>query len=329
MPIFFSNAGHCRRAPGQVRRGLALFLLLPALALADTALYQGSVPLHGTTEADRTAGLGDALRIAAIRASGRRDAASNPAIAAAAADPARYVQQYTTTADRMLRVGFDAGEIEKLLQKAGLPLWPAERPTTLVALFVPSVAGGSRAVLASERPPERAEAERVAQVRGVPLTWPQQAMDLSQARGSAGTGDAGAVLVGTGVGTQFDWSFAHGALAARGQGGVAAGIDLAADTLASRYAPASTRELAVQTVRVGGVTGLGAYAGLLAYLQSLSLVRGVAVEEVSGDTVKLKLSLRGDVELLRRIVALDSRLAPGAKADGADAAEGTDFTWQP
>ena len=329
MPIFSSNAAHCRLAPGMLRRGLLLLLLMPVLASAETVLYQGSVPLKGTTAADRTSAIGDALRIAAVRASGRREAASNPVVVAAAADPAGYVQQYSTTTDRMLKVGFDAGSMEQMLQKAGLPLWPTERPTTLVVLFIPTIAAGSRAVLASEHPPERAEAERAAQVRGVPIAWPQQVLEPAQVRGRAPDGPAAAVLIGSGAGAQMDWTFSHSALAAQGQGGVAAGIDLVADTLAARYAPASTRDLAVQTVRVGGVTDLGAYAGLLAYLRSLSLVRGVAVDELSGGTVRLKLSLRGDVELLRRIAALDAHLVATARAEAADADAGTDFTWQP
>jgi hypothetical protein len=66
------------------------------------------------------------------------------------------VQQYATTTDRMLKVGFDGRAIERLLQQAGLPLWPAERPATTILLFLPTFAGAARAVTAADRPPERA-----------------------------------------------------------------------------------------------------------------------------------------------------------------------------
>ena len=136
-------------------RGLPCLLLLASpLAWGDVALYQAAVPLKSTAEADRATAFGEALKIAAVRASGRRDAGDAAAIAAAAADPSRYVQQYSTTADRMLKVGFDGRAMEQLLQQAGLPLWPSERPTTTVLLFVPAIAGGARAVTAAERPPE-------------------------------------------------------------------------------------------------------------------------------------------------------------------------------
>ncbi len=309
---------------------LVALALLPALSVADVALYEAAVPLHGLTEADRAAGFGDALRIAAVRASGRRDAAANKVVAAAAADPSRYVQQYSTTPDRMLKVGFDGRGVEQLLQQAGLPLWPAERPITLVQLFVPSVAGGTRAVLASERPVERDQIERAAQARGLPIAWPQQGLDLDQARArvAAPGAAAQAVLLGVVSGGQGDWSFGHADLRNQGRGNPQAGVDLAADSLAGRYAPASTQNLSMVPACVGGVTELQGYAGLLEYLQTLSLVRTVDVEELSSKAVCLRLAVRGDLDLLRRIVAFDTHLQPGAKG-ALPGAEGIDFTWQP
>ncbi len=310
---------------------LAWACLLPGYAGADVSLYQASVPLKGASEADRTAGFGEALRAAAVRASGRRDAGSNAAIVAAAASPARYVQQYSTTSDRLLKVGFDGRAVEQLLQQAGLPLWPAERPATLVLLFVPSVAGGERAVLASERPPERDALERAAQARGLPIAWPHQPVDLPAARAKlAAPGPAAqAVLLGAGAAAGLDWSFAHLDARNQGRGPAAAGADLAADALAARYAPPSTRTTNAVTVRVGGVADLGAYAALLEYLQTLSLVRGVQVDEVAGDTVRLGLTLRGDLDLLARVAALDARLRAGPAPEAAAGGAGTDFTWQP
>ncbi len=209
----------------KLARGLLCLLLLAShLALGDVALYQAAVPLKSTAEADRAAAFGEALKVAAVRASGRRDAGEAAAIAAAAADPTRYVQQYSTTTDRMLKVGFDGRAVEQLLQQAGLPLWPSERPTTTVLLFVPAIAGGARAVTAAERPPERLEVERAAQVRGVPVTWPAEAVDAATARTRATTQALqGAVLVGTAQPGGDDWTFGHAGQSARGQGGPAVG----------------------------------------------------------------------------------------------------------
>jgi hypothetical protein len=314
-----------RRAAGAALALLGWFCAA-GVAHADVALYQAAVPLKGLGEAERAAGFGEALKVAAVRASGRREAGSAPVVAAAAADPTSYVQQYSTTADRMLKVGFDAAAIERLLQQAGLPLWPAERPVTRVLLFVPTVAGGARAVLAAERPAERIEIERAAQLRGVPLEWPRETVDPASARAQVAAAGAGfAVLAGS---AQAGWTFGHAGQVGSTQGSPTAGLHLAADSLAARYAPASTRGRNVVEVRIGGLQGVGDYAALTRYLDGLSLVRSVEVAGLSGDSARLALAVRGDLELLRRIFALDGRLVPAAQDDPTGAAT-ADFTWQP
>jgi uncharacterized protein len=327
------------RKGGPALRVLVCLVLLvrPWQAEADVAVYQAVVPLAGTAAADRSAAFGDALRTAAVRASGQRDAASNPVIAAAAADPSAYVQQYSTTTDRMLKVGFDAAAMDRLLQQARLPFWPLERPVTVVLLVVPSVAGGQRAVLASERVPERVDIERAALARGLPITWPQQAVDAQRVRAVlAGSQDAvapgelggRALLAGIGTGGPIAWAFAEGGHSARADGGPQAGVDLAADSLAERYAPPSSRGSSTVSVRVGGIGDVRAYAGLVDYLESLSLVRSVDVAGLADRVVRLDVTLRGDLDSLRRIAALDSHLTPVVAAeDGAAAAP--DFNYVP
>ena len=291
---------------------LALALAMVGQAVADVAVYQAIVPSPGPGESERVAGFGEALRVVAVRASGRRDAASNGTVKSAAAAPTSYVQQYAMTSDRMLRVGFDPKAIDNLLQKAGLPVWAQERPTVLV-------------VLPASETSARLNLEAAAQGRGVALAWPQSGIDPAEARARLADGDvarlggaAGAVLVGAGTGEQFEWTFAHAGEVTRARGGLALGIDLAADTLASRYATPATRGVTRQTVRVNGVADVESYAGLMSYLSSLSMVSAVAVEELAGDTVTLGLTLRGDLELLRRFAALEGRLQPApAAADGA------------
>lgn len=309
-----------------------LFLAASLRAGADVAVYQAVVPLAGTTEADRNAAFGDALRTAAVRATGQRDAGSAPLVAAAAADPARYVQQYSTTPDRMLKVGFDARAMDRLLQQAGLPFWPLERPVTLVLLVVPSVAGGQRAVLASERAPERVELERVALARGLPVAWPEQPVSAAQVRAAMGgddgaVGDSQYVLAGIDSGGSIAWRFAGVGESARVDGAPRDGANLAADALAARYAPASSRGTSTVEIRVGGIADVRSYASLLEYLKSLSLVRAVGVSGLDDREVRLDVTLRGDLGQLRRIAALDTHLKAAAANQGEVTA--ADFTYQP
>jgi len=81
-------------------------------------------------------------------------------------------------------------------------------------------------------------------------------------------------------------------------------------------------------VDVDGMDDLAAYAGLLGYLRSLSLVRDVEVESLQGSVVTLVLLVRGDRELLGRIAAFDGRLQPAAPA-AEGAVPSADFTFQP
>jgi len=270
-------------------------------ARSDVALYEVTVPLRGATEADRAAGMTDALRAVAVRASGRREAADSPAIAAA--KPANYVQRYSTTADRMLKVGFDARATEQLLQQAGLPLWPAERPVTRVSAPV-----GDPAAL-----------EAAAAWRGLPIVW----------SGAESADDrAGAVLSGAPSGTEFAWSFTYDGRTVQARGTAQDGVNLAADTLASRFAPPSTRSSVSLTLRIGGMDDLAHYAGLLACLRELSLVRNVEVESLEGSVVAVRVTVRGDRELLARVAALEGRLQP-VPPDAEAAAPAVDFIYQP
>lgn len=297
-----------RRHPSTVRSGgpalaatlvTSLALVIGAAARADVAVHEVVVALRGPTEDDRAAGMKEALRAVAVRASGRRDAGSSSVVAGA--DPARYVQRYSTTGDRTLKVGFDGPAVERLLQQAGLPLWPAERPT--VHVNAPGV--------------DPADLERAAQWRGVPIAW-----------SAPGGGPATATLTGVANGDQVAWSFKHASQTVAAQGSAADGIDLAADALAARYAPASTRSTTTLALQVGGMADLEAYAGLMAYLDALSLVRGVAVESLEGTVVRLRLVVQGDRDLLGRIAALDVHLQPPPAA--VEAPEpAVDFVYQP
>lgn len=323
--------------PALAALAILLALAMPLRASADVAIYQSLVQMKGASAADKADAFAEALRTTAVRASGRRDAGSNPVIAAAAADPDRYVQQYSTTPDRYLKVGFNAQAIDRLLQQAGLPLWPLERPVTQVLLVVPAAGGGARAIVDGDRVPEKAEVERVAQARGLPISWPRGTVSAASVRSTVAGNSSNApgdktfrpVLAGIGTGAAVNWRFTQPGQSASAAGSVEDGVNLAADSLAARYAPPSTRGTSSFDVRVGGIEGVRAYAGLFEYLQSLSLVRDIQVQEMTDGVVTLKLAVRGDLELLRRIAALDEKLQAVTSATAEEGGSAVDFTYQP
>lgn len=302
---------------------IAIAALLPAAVsparAADVPVYQATVPLPANGETERAAAFGEALRTVAVRASGRRNAGD----ALAGTDPQRYVQQYAATSDRRLKVGFDPRGVEQLLVQAGLPVWAAERPPTIV-------------VLAGQPAVARAEAERASALRGLPVSIQDGTADTAGVSAAVAAGNAAdvlrragaepeaAVLLSPAVAGGGLWAFAHAGQVVRSPGSAAEAVHAAADALAARYAPASTRSVSAAEIGVGGVDRYEAYASTLEYLGSLSNVRGVAVEGLEGDVLRLRVSLRGDLELLRRFAALDRRLLPPG-----DGHPGVDFVYPP
>jgi hypothetical protein len=307
----------------------ALLIVASARAVTVTDLYETAQPVDGS----RDAAFVEALKTVLVRVSGQRDA---PLRVGEISDPRRYVQRFGFTADNVLEVGFDSASIDRLLSNAGLPIWGRERPATVVMFGVED--GAAWRWLAADTPAQEREAiEKVARQRGLPLKWP--VMD-SQERAEASADSPGllqvadryganAVLLGRSRSGVVQWTLLSLDGAAQTSGGLADGVHLAADTFAHVFA-ASASSLGSVIVEVGGISNLDAYAATLNYLEGMTLVRGVALEQVSGEKMRFRLAVRGDAGTLRRAIALDRRLVPLDAQDGsAGAGDRLAFRYQP
>jgi hypothetical protein len=305
-------------------------LLVGAAAQAVTVpdLYETAQPV---ADGQRDAAFADALNTVLVRVSGQRDAALR---VGAVSDPRKYVQRFGFTADNVLQVLFDSASVDQLLSKAGLPIWGRERPATVV-MFGVEEAGGWRWLAADTPARERDAIEKVARERGLPLKWPvMDAQERSEASSdapglmqAAARYDANAVLVGRARGGVVQWTLQSNEGAAQASGGLEDGVNLAADTFARVFA-ASGSSLGSVIVEVAGISDLNAYAATLNYLEGMTLVRGVALEQVAGEKMRFRLAVRGDAATLRRAIALDRRLVPTDTADGAGA-DRLAFRYQP
>jgi hypothetical protein len=137
----------------------------------------------------------------------------------------------------------------------------------------------------------------------------------------ASRSNANAVLLGHGRrdangALVVQWSLASDDGTPEASGSVEEGVHLAADTFGRIYA-ASGASLGSVNVEVSGIRDLNDYAATLNYLEGMTLVRSVALEQVAGDTLRLQLAVRGDATTLRRALALDSTLVPSTTTDGA------------
>jgi uncharacterized protein len=298
-----------------------------ASAVSVTDLYEVTMPI----EASRDTAFVEALKSVAVRVSGRRDAASR--LGPAANNPRQYVQRFAFTSDNQLQVAFDSGSVDRLLNDSGLPIWGRERPATLVLLGIQGQDGATNWVDTNYPSAERDSMAKVARQRGLPLAWPSLTVQDRTALGAvtsaaapelmelASRSNANAVLLGHGrrdaTGALIvQWSLASEDGTPEVTGVVEDGVHLAADTFGRIYA-ASGVSLGSVSVEVAGIHDLNDYAATLNYLEGMTLVRSVALEQVVGDTMRFQLAVRGDVTTLRRALALDSKLVPSPVGDGA------------
>ena len=310
----------------------ACLLAVAAPAVTVTDLYETAQPVEGS----RDAAFVEALKTVVVRVSGQRDAAAR--LAAEVNNPRKYVQRFGFTADGVLEVGFDSVSVDQMLSGAGLPIWGHERPAMLVLLGIDD-ANGTHWINADSPARERDVVTRVARDRGLPLKWPAMdsqdragltadaANSSSALLGTAARYGANAALVGRAQGGSVRWTLVSSDGVAEASGGLEDGVHLAADTFARVFA-VSGSSLGSVLVEVSGISDLNAYATTLNYLEAMTLVRGVALEQVAGDTMRFKLAVRGDATTLRRAIALDNRLVPQSPTDSADAGR-LAFRYQP
>jgi uncharacterized protein len=321
-----------------LRRKSLWLAVVPALMVAATArsvtvpdLYETAQPVEGSREAAFV----DALKTVVVRVSGQRDAVAR--LGAQLNNPRKYVQRFSFTAAGVLEVGFDSASVDQLLIDAGLPVWGRERPATLVMLMVEDRDGTVRAVSPEQSSPERDAISRVARQRGLPLKWPGShermaaPADLTAAMQVAARYGANAVLLGNMRAGFARWTLLSSEGVSEVTGSLEDGVHLASDTFARVFA-ATGSSLGTVLVEVTGIGNLEAYAATLNYLENMTLVRGVQLEQVSGETLRFRLAVRGDAATLRRAIALDNRLVPVGTADANPAVAGADplaFRYRP
>lgn len=286
-------------------------------------LYITTVTVADRSEAARERAFVQALSDVAVRVSGQLDAPQRlgPAVGKAK----RALQRFGYLSQNQLQVGFDPRAVDEMLANAGLPIWGHERPETIVWLQTDDGAGGKRQVTDATPDPERDAIVRAAQLRGIPLRWISQISglesllalhpgptELDAERQRLG---ADALLIGyatrSGIGNEptVRWQLVFDGTVQAVAGAPESGIHLAADTFAKLLA-APSGTLVDVAVEVSGIADLDAYAQTLNYLEGLTLVRRVSVNEVRGDVVEFRVVSRGDVATLRRALTLEHRLAP-------------------
>lgn len=281
---------------------VALMLVPNAWAGRPVNVYEATV--HA---ADQAAAVEEAMKEVLVRATGRKDAASDPAFAALEMNAAQYVRAARPASDGLFTVAFDDAALEQQIVAAGRSVWDANRPFTLVVLNPPPTGTADDET--------RRELEQAAELRGLPVALVP--MPVTDQSGNPLTADmllidarrlgADAVLLGradpAADNGQWQWTLITGLRTQSWNGPLDAGIDGTADALASVGGSALPLEEQEAVVRVSGVGTLADYATIERTLGELPGVRRSGIEEADGATATFRVLIRGGSQAIVRALS--------------------------
>jgi hypothetical protein len=297
------------------------FAMLAALsaihpASASQAVRTGEVTVAST---DQNAAFQEAMRIALVRITGRRDADQDPALASLVADARRYVQIFRPVAGGGgTQVTLDSAAIERAVAASGRSIWPRERPVALVVI-VQAPSGADAAAV-------RRTLEETANQRGLPvvLASAQAAglgagADAASALAAARRLGADVALVGQADANDasgWRWTYFAAGASETYAGAVSSGIHGAADRLAAATEAVMQQPEQDALVSVSGVASLRDYAQVSRLLASTAGVRGVSLLEASNGVAVYRVLARGGGDGLAAALSAHSRLRPATDASG-------------
>lgn len=249
-----------------------------------------------------------------------------------------------------MRVTFAEDLVNGVLRSADVSIWGRNRPSVLVWLTVQQDDGQRRILGSDSSHPALEVIREFSRRRAIPLLIPlmdlsdrralsvdeawaleEQAIREASARYGADSVLAGRMLE-TGDGEiaglwqfQFrDETERFDSLAEGLEAYLEQPLDRATVALARHYALESDSSVGERqvTLSVEAVDGVGAYSGLLQYLEEIDLVQSVAVSRLNGENLELTLTVNGSAQRLAEFIALDRDLQPTGEngTDGDDAA---------
>ncbi|MFP6807112.1 MAG: DUF2066 domain-containing protein [Pseudomonadales bacterium] len=323
-------------------------LVSTAQSLPIDDLYMAEVLVLSEDEKQLKRGAQAGLLQVLVRISGTRDVEQSREITQSLRNPGAFYYQYSyeptdksllvdgeVVAANLLRILFEPSAVSKLLREAGFPVWGSNRPGVLLWMAYSDEQGrrllsenditGSASSLASSLQDQ-------ARLRGLPLLFPLLDLEDSAALSTA-------EVWGSFLGRIDDASDRYNpdsVLTARIQKDklgrwsanysyridndwqVAETISYSADQLARTMVDRLANELAIRyaidssrsqvTVKVEMVDGIGDYAALASYLESLAPVLNSSIVRVHRSEVEFRLDTEGQNEQLIEIIELDQKM---------------------
>ncbi|MGI8560571.1 MAG: DUF2066 domain-containing protein [Luteimonas sp.] len=315
-------------------------------------VYAAEVPVTSQTGSARQAGFARALAQVLGKLSGDRSVAGRPGVGKELRRAGDFVEGYDFRQDEgrsasgaptystTLVVRFKPSEVDAVAAALGLPVWPQPRPKPVLWLAIDD-GRGPRLVALPQNDAARPVLDRAVE-RGYRLGLPGGSAAEQAAVGAIGRGDSAAVarlsarynppmqLIGKLYrhegGWKADWTFVDGGRVlsnwsnenSDARRAMAAGADGAADALTRRYAKAgSASPPGIQRVAFTGIRSADDFIRLSAYLQSMSVVRGITPVRATPDTLEVDLDLLTGLSGFRRVVDAGVLVEVEGGLDGA------------
>jgi hypothetical protein len=326
-----------------------------AWAVDVPALYTAEVPYDETAKNPRKEAYRAALGEVLARVSGAELSNNTDLIEQLIPSPSSYVTQFRFGNNDSLWVSFDGPAIEQILRDAGLTVWGGDRPATLVWLAI-DWGRGEREILGAGDPNRTLRQSRsidrnlllrerileIAAKRGLPIIFPlQDTADLQAVTFSDVWGgfdervlaasqryDVNSVLIGRlrpSSSQRNRWTYFFGFEQRSWSGTPEAVITQVADLLAAEFAIGGNEPLQFVALNVSGIASLDAFGSLQTLLGGIQLIENYRVQEVSGDTVRYQVEVRGGAARLRRALLFTGLI----EQDVLEPASGLDFFYGP
>lgn len=327
--------------------------------MRDYALYRAEVSLTSQGANERKAATARALSQVIVKLTGNVQAPSNPTIRKALANAQAYVSEATAPVaasdsegntaiggvpvyKTTMAVTFEATSVDALIATAGLKYWTGVRPRPILWLAIDD-GRGPRLVTGQQldviKPLAMRGLERglrfgmpkgsAVEMAAVPSIWN---LDSAALLALTARYQNDALLIGKVYRSVSGWS-AWWVLSQAGvelgrwpvtdadpRKVIGSGADPVADAIAKRDAVyLDTGPAGLQTVEITGVRSQADFIRLMAYLQTLAIVRRVQVDAATPDSLRLSLELgvgmRGFSTMLATGNTLEPEPLPGAVED--------------
>ncbi len=311
-----------------------------AWAVKLGGLYTAQIPVAAQTPDLRAEAMRSGLLSVLVKVSGNPNIGDSPVIKASIKRAEYYVQEYSYSAATVdtstytLNIQFDEDDINRLLKSAGAVYWGDTRPSVMVWLAVTD-ADNQTDIIGNETPGAILESMKAQGKQfGLPLIFPIMnaneistvpptdviSANLPALNAASKPYNADALLAGsiqpTDKGftshwvlvlkdTQWRFTMPGDSLTTVLQGA----MQQVSETLSAKYLDKGNQATTTSiTVVVNNVSGDHDLENLMAYLKQLTPVQQVELSQVDGNTVSLRVEVKGSIDTFEQNATIGQKL---------------------